>query len=123
MDDVIKFGQNKDGRFNGGKPEVIPLTQSRVKGCFKQIRDGFKTSARAVLTKDQYQALIDATYGLCPGCDCHYSTFKRKFCVDHDHETGIIRGLLCTRCNLLLGYALDNPQTLRNLAMYLEKTC
>ena len=39
--------------------------------------------------------------------------------VDHDHETGVVRGLLCHRCNFILGLAKDKPQTLLDAAAYL----
>lgn len=40
--------------------------------------------------------------------------------IDHDHETGELRKLLCRRCNLGLGYFLDDPKLLRSAAAYLE---
>jgi len=46
---------------------------------------------------------------------------KLKLLIDHDHETGKIRGLLCHRCNTGLGFFLDNPHFLTNAAFYLEK--
>lgn len=39
--------------------------------------------------------------------------------VDHDHQTGKVRGLLCSNCNSMLGYARDNPVTLRKGIDYL----
>ena len=42
------------------------------------------------------------------------------FVVDHCHETGKIRGLLCDRCNLLLGQAEDNPTLLLRAIQYLK---
>ncbi len=39
--------------------------------------------------------------------------------VDHNHETGQVRGLLCKLCNWALGHAQDNPDTLRRMADYL----
>lgn len=41
--------------------------------------------------------------------------------VDHCHKTGKVRGLLCTLCNSILGYAKDNPSILLNGAEYLNK--
>lgn len=42
--------------------------------------------------------------------------------LDHCHDTGKVRGLLCINCNWLLGKSRDNPDLLREAAKYLEKT-
>lgn len=44
----------------------------------------------------------------------------RRLHVDHDHRTGKIRALLCSKCNAALGSANDDPRRLRDLAEYLE---
>lgn len=41
--------------------------------------------------------------------------------VDHDHSTGLVRGILCRRCNACLGMALDRVYVLRGLADYLTR--
>ena|ERR1035437_2468855 len=41
--------------------------------------------------------------------------------ADHDHTTKIFRGLICRRCNTVLGLICDSPATLRRLAEYLER--
>lgn len=40
--------------------------------------------------------------------------------IDHDHKSGVVRGVLCNRCNLGLGYFQDDPQCLINAAVYLS---
>lgn len=53
-------------------------------------------------------------------CQFPESVENRRLAVDHDHVTGQVRGLLCTRCNQVLGRMHDNPALLRKAAEYLE---
>lgn len=60
------------------------------------------------ITPEQYDALYAAQSGLCAICHEPESIEVKKrnpwtLAVDHDHETGAIRGLLCNRCNYLEG--------------------
>lgn len=52
--------------------------------------------------------------GGCVLCGSH-----RYLCVDHDHDTGVVRGILCHRHNIALG-SFDGPEQLRRAAEYLE---
>lgn len=74
------------------------------------------------LTPEAFQAMHKAQDGLCSICRTDEPTAgKRSFCVDHDHITGKVRGLLCTRCNTMLGNALDDVKILKAAIVYLEK--
>lgn len=81
----------------------------------------YKRTARAKtygLTVEEYDALLDG-HERCPGC----GTPEPKgydWCIDHDHETGKVRGVLCVNCNFVLGHAKDNIATLTRLQAYLE---
>lgn len=73
------------------------------------------------LTPEGYNELFTNQQGVCPGCERHQNDFDRRLVVDHDHKTGKVRGLLCMTCNLILGYAMDDPFVLSNLIKYLDK--
>jgi hypothetical protein len=72
------------------------------------------------ITWDEYDLLLSCQDGRC--AICGGKPRKYLFAVDHDHKTGEIRGLLCSRCNhKLLGSANDDPARLRKAADYLEQ--
>lgn len=77
------------------------------------------------LTAEQYNALLQAQHGRCAVCGNSESGRKgdRHFCVDHDHNTGTVRGLLCHSCNQAIGHLQDRPDLCRQAAVYLEKSC
>lgn len=45
---------------------------------------------------------------------------EKDICVDHNHKTGAIRGLLCKKCNLGLGCFRDNPELMKLVIKYLK---
>ena len=73
------------------------------------------------ITLEQYQELLAAQDGVCAICR-QPPRGKRKFLVvDHDHETGQIRGLLCVTCNIGLGALRDRTDLLQAALVYLEQ--
>jgi hypothetical protein len=67
----------------------------------------------------KYTLLVSAQGGGCAICG-KPNTCGRDLAVDHDHKTGQVRGLLCTRCNVVLGLVHDSPEHLLEAALYLE---
>ena len=67
------------------------------------------------LSEDDWQRLFNEQGGLCAVCREAPAT-----CVDHDHETGRVRGLLCRTCNLGIGHLKDDPERLESAARYLR---
>jgi len=74
------------------------------------------------LTKRAYDDLLAMQGGACAACgSLEPRRGKKRLCVDHDHATGNIRGILCFSCNLAIGEVNDSPSRLRQLADYLER--
>jgi hypothetical protein len=48
-----------------------------------------------------------------------YENRRRGYAIDHNHETGDFRGILCLKCNTLLGMARESLTILENAAKYL----
>jgi len=74
---------------------------------------------------EQYQEMLIAQGGVCAICGKGETSLTRKgkvrgLAVDHDHQTGQIRGLLCSRCNQVLGRVEDNVDILQSMIDYLE---
>jgi hypothetical protein len=77
------------------------------------------------MTLEEYEALYEKQKGLCAICGRPqrpvriHSRPVTRLSVDHDHETGENRGLLCTDCNPALGGFQDSPDILRQALAYL----
>ena len=75
------------------------------------------------LTYDEMLQILGGQGGKCSICDTEIVLGGRtdnSACVDHDHKTGKIRGLLCNNCNRGLGMFKDNRKRLENAIKYLD---
>lgn len=73
------------------------------------------------ITEAEYVELLTAQGGGCAICGGPQVDRRGsvEFCIDHDHATNAVRGLLCTPCNLMIGYAGDDVDRLRGAIRYL----
>lgn len=71
--------------------------------------------ARYGITPEEFDRMLDEQGGHCATCP---ETGPLQ--VDHCHDTGRVRGLLCRACNSTLGHARDDVPRLRALIAYLE---
>lgn len=100
--------------------------QSRCKACSldadrlayqggtRQKRQARKRFERYGLTADQYASMYDAQGGKCAIC----TVAKDSLDIDHNHETGIVRALLCNRCNTAIGLLEESPDRMLTAAAY-----
>ena len=55
-------------------------------------------------------------------CDiCKIDLEGKKKCIDHNHETGKVRGVLCHSCNVALGHFRDDTELIQKAIKYLKK--
>jgi len=86
-----------------------PETRERARASARKYKYG--------ITADEYDALVLASGGLCAICQ---SDMGDDICVDHCHDSGSVRGLLCRNCNFGLGHFRDDPARLTAALAYLS---
>lgn len=70
------------------------------------------------ITHEEYVKMWEYQHGCCAICGVDFK--EEKSVIDHDHETGEVRGLLCNGCNRGIGFFMDNPQSLERAIEYLR---
>ena len=77
-----------------------------------------KRLKRYGITKEQYVELLVLQNFRCKICLKKADNLR----IDHDHESGKVRGLLCNACNLALGLFRDNTQVLNDAKKYIAES-
>ncbi len=74
------------------------------------------------ITSEDYDRMCDEQGGVCAICEEPEGQKKLKYLsVDHDHKTGTVRGLLCHRCNKVLGMLREDIGVLWEMMCYITK--
>lgn len=73
------------------------------------------------ITLEYYDFLFTQQIGCCAICGVSQGELKSPLCVDHDHITKEVRGLLCHNCNRGIGYLKEDCNTIFNSIIYLQK--
>lgn len=72
------------------------------------------------ISLEEYRAMEQAQGGVCKICKGPPCGKAKRLSVDHCHRTGKIRGLLCSKCNTMIGLADDDPTVLDRATAYLK---
>jgi hypothetical protein len=81
---------------------------------------GWKRAGIKNMTYERYLELLDLQNHCCAICGIHDDECKRQLSVDHDHNTGEVRGLLCDSCNGGIGKLKDSIDLLEKAINYLK---
>ena len=86
-----------------------------------EIKKGQAMKFNYGITLDEYNQVFAAQKGRCMICGIHQSELLRSLAIDHNHETGEFRSLLCANCNTGIGLFHENTGIMRTAISYLEK--
>ena len=129
IEEFYKSRRNKDNYAIRYTTECKECALKNRREHYKENKDRILDSHRFRsygVTKEEYQQRVQDQDGKCAICKREesaraYVTKKvRALAVDHCHDTGNVRGLLCRACNLGIGHFEDNLEFLKEAVKYLE---
>ena len=101
------------------------LFKTRARADYQKYREKRLLKSRKQMLRSKYgmsleefDRLFEAQAGLCAICN---EASESTLHVDHDHDTGEVRGLLCGHCNKALGLFKDDPARIEQAVYYLAK--
>ena len=116
-----EFYNERDRRCRRCKTDAQLKYQRENPEKYRAIQRRTRMKSRYGITVEQYEAMLAAQDGKCAICAGADSKNPRSpdghWSVDHDHETGEVRGLLCLRCNNALGWYEEHSEA---IAAYLR---
>lgn len=125
---ICKICTNADARkYKANRPpEKKKLAQEKYAEWRKDNYEAYAKLNRfhrwknAGIDPAEAESYFQSHNGECDLCGLR-ETVNRSLAVDHCHDTGKIRGMLCQRCNRGLGFLRDDPELLAKAIIYLQK--
>lgn len=116
--ECTKCNQSKPANFDhfSADPRIKTGLRASCRECNKLRNKKWSYG----ISTEQYLKMFADQNGSCQICKRPQHEFKRALHIDHNHETGEIRGLLCPRCNTGLSY-LENKEFVEKGYSYLNK--
>ena len=109
--------QRRKGNIRTKRWQAANMDKVRA---YRQKKNLLRSAMRAGIERDDFYGLVEAQDGCCAICGepCRSG---RRLAIDHDHQTGKFRALLCGRCNAGLGSFKDDIARLARAIAYLEE--
>lgn len=111
---VTKYKLEKENRLAQSiirREERAKIRRLQSPWVYKSVKQ------RYGLSKEEYDYLVQSHNNHCKLC----GRYTQKLCVDHCHKTGIVRGLLCHKCNIIVGVIENNSVEFLQLAAAYSK--
>lgn len=72
------------------------------------------------ISLDDYEEMFISQNGRCAICEIHQDDLSYRLHVDHNHTTGKVRKLLCSKCNMAIGLLDENPKLIARALEYIQ---
>ncbi len=121
-EDFYKHKKSKDGLQSYCKVcsnKKIQEYKEKNPDKIQKIKAKHMRKRRYGIEEEAYQQLLQNQNGKCAICNLACVS-GRNLAVDHNHQSGVVRGLLCSNCNTSLGGFQDNKELLYKAIKYLE---
>jgi len=136
-----RFGRRKEAREKSEKHFLSPepcekcntyeryTSSGSCKVCVRNYKEKTKEIIRNNhltrkygITLEKYNEMLEKQNSVCAICG-HKEELRQdeNLCVDHNHETNKVRGLLCNRCNTAIGLLRDDVNTIQQAINYLRE--
>lgn len=114
--------------------ELLPIESFQKTKDFSEYRRKVCTSCYTLgktlkefgLSLDEYNQMLESQKNVCAICGCAETRTRYgkalRLCIDHDNQTGKVRGLLCSNCNVAIGLLQHDPALISEALSYLEKS-
>jgi hypothetical protein len=116
---IKRWGENRRSRnqclCSGNQ---VLKSRTRCARCLDNHRDLYYQKVYGI-TLAEYNAMLLAQGGVCAICED--APEKKRLAVDHDHETGELRGLLCFGCNIAIGHLKESKDMLERTLAYMNR--
>jgi hypothetical protein len=115
----------RSNRTSGRQPYCKKCHNEKTRNnyCSNRMKD-YDLKKNYGIDLNEYEIMFSKQNGCCAICETHItkinSKHKKHLCVDHNHETKQIRGLLCDKCNRGLGLFCDDKNILLKAINYLN---
>lgn len=107
--------------YQKANPEVQARAVERRRANGKRRAADIK--AKYGISRDQYEGMLERAGHVCEICGRDPREVSKKgYCIDHCHDSGAVRGILCHPCNAALGNFRDDVDVMRRAIEYLEKS-
>jgi hypothetical protein len=119
--DKIRAKQNA---WREANPEVMAAEAAKAKAKYHELTPDQRKerTLKSVygITLSEWDAMLAAQGNQCAICGTKAGDKREDWATDHCHCTGKVRSILCSPCNLMLGHARENPDTLSKAIDYLK---